>query len=79
MKAWKLVSPIYFTSEEAAEVNELLLVWEVQVENGRIAWKLEDGKVGCVGSLSWGGGGRGEEEEPDRQRSRTRKVVDIVA
>jgi hypothetical protein len=48
-------------------------------ENGRIAWKLEDGKVGCVGSLNWGGGGRGEEEEPDRQTGRTRKVVDIVA
>jgi len=45
-------------------------------ENGTIAWKLEDGKVGCLGSLSWGGGGAGKRR---RQRGRTRKVVDIVA
>lgn len=41
-------------------------------ENGRIAWKLEDGKVGCVGRLSWrgggvGAGGRGEDRQTDRE------------
>jgi hypothetical protein len=46
VKAWKLVSPIYFTSEEAAEVNELLLVWEVRVEMEKMVeslgnWRME--------------------------------------
>jgi hypothetical protein len=40
VKAWKLVSPILFTSEEAAEVTELLLVWEVRVEMEKMVESL---------------------------------------
>ncbi len=48
-------------------------------ENGRIAWKLEDGKVGCVGSLNWAGWGRGQRGVNRQTERQDTEVVDIVA
>jgi hypothetical protein len=48
-------------------------------ENGRIAWKLKDGKVGCVGSLNWAGWGRGQRGVNRQTERQDTEVVDIVA